>query len=30
MRAIGLLANDHSMPADAVRKYVQINHMLEP
>ncbi len=29
MRAIGLLGNDSSMPADAVRKYVQINHMLE-
>lgn len=29
LRAIGLLANDSSMPADAVRKYVQINHMLE-
>jgi len=28
LRAIGLLASDASMPADAVRKYVQINHML--
>lgn len=28
LRAIGLLASDASMPADALRKYVQINHML--
>ena len=29
LRAIGLLSSNSAMPADAVRKYVQINHMLE-
>lgn len=29
LKAIGLLSPDSSMPADAVRKYVQINHMIE-
>jgi len=28
LRALGLLNADASMPADAVRKYVQINHMV--
>lgn len=29
LRAIGLLNGDASMPADAVRKYAQINHMIQ-
>lgn len=29
LRALGLLNADASMPADAVRKFMQINHMLE-
>lgn len=28
LKGIGLLSNDASMPADSVRKYTQINHML--
>ncbi|MFZ9519021.1 MAG: class I SAM-dependent methyltransferase [Silvanigrellaceae bacterium] len=28
LRALGLLNSDASMPADAVRKYAQINHMI--
>ncbi|MEY4064958.1 MAG: hypothetical protein RIR26_1166 [Pseudomonadota bacterium] len=28
LRTLGLLSNDASMPADAVRKYLQINHMV--